>query len=83
MRYISALVLFLSVTNPAPAEANDHVGHKVFGVAAKEIIFHGTVTNTVSIDSPYGVKYFYSVFYYGYEWLCEQATHRTACHLQK
>ena len=80
---LTALTLLILVTVPVKAEANDKVGTKVFGVEAEDIIFHGTVTDISSNDSPYGVKYYYSVLYYGYEWMCEQATHRTACYLRK
>ena len=67
---------------PAYAEANDKVGTKVFGVEAEDIIFHGTVTDIFAKNSPYGVKYYYTVLHYGYKSLCEQATYRTACYIQ-
>ena len=80
---LTALALLILVTVPAKAEANDKVGTKVFGVEAEGIISHGTVTDISSNDSPYGVKYYYSVLYFGYTWLCEQSTYRTTCNLQK
>ena len=78
-----ALALLILVAVPAYAEANDKVGTKVFGVEAEDIIFHGTVTDIFAKNSPYGVKYYYTVLHYGYKWLCEQATYRTACYLRK
>ena len=80
---LMALTLLILVTVPAYAVAKDKAGNKVLGAQAEDILFHGTVTDAVSKNSPYGVKYFYSVLYYGYEWICEQATHRTACYLRK
>ena len=79
---LTALTLLILVPPPAKAEANDKVSTKVFGIDAEDIILHGTVTDTSSNDSPYGVKYYYSVLYFGYTWLCEQATYRTTCNLQ-
>ena len=82
MKYVVVLVVFLGLVAPVFA-GNDSAKNKVFGAEAEDIIFHGTVTDISSNDSPYGVKYYYSVLYYGYEWMCEQATHRTACYLRK
>ena len=53
---LTALSLLILVAVPVQAEANDKVGTKVFGAEAEEIIFHGTVTDISSNDSPYGVK---------------------------
>ena len=38
------------------------------------------VIDTLSKNTPYGVKHYYSVIHFGYMWLCEQATYRTTCH---
>ena len=82
MKYVGIIVLFLGFSDSVQA-GNDKVGNKVFGAEAEDIIFEGTVIDISSNDSPYGVKYYYSVLYYGHKWACEQATHRTACYLQK
>ena len=82
MKYVAVLVLFLGLASPVQAE-NEKDAYKVFGTEAEDIIFRGTVTDISSNDSPYGVKYYYLVVYYGYEWMCEQATHRTACYLRR
>ena len=82
MKYVAVLVLFLGMVAPIQA-GNDEATYRVFGAEAEDIIFHGTVTDISSNDSPYGVKYYYAVLHYGYEWMCEQATHRTACYLPK
>ena len=82
MKYVAVLVLFLGMVAPIQA-GNDETPYRVFGAEAEDIIFHGTVTDISSNDSPYGVKYYYLVLYSGYEWSCEQATHRTACYLRR
>ena len=80
---LAALALLNLVAVPAYAVGNNAAGNKVFGPEAEFILFHGTVTDISSNDSPYGVKYYYSVLYYGYKWMCEKATYRTACSPQK
>ena len=82
MKYVVVLVLFVGLVAPIQA-GNDKAKYKVFGAEAENIIFRGTVTDISSNNSPYGVKYYYRVLYHGYEWMCEQATHRTACFLRR
>jgi len=55
----------------------------VSGIEAEKMIREGTVMNSFSKDVQYGVKYYYSVLYFGYTWLCEQATYRTTCYLEQ
>ena len=83
MKVLPSVLVMLLLSFPIYAVGNDPVDSKVVGAQAEDIIFHGTVTDIVSKDSPYGVKYFYTVLHYGYKWLCEQATYRTACYLRK
>ena len=54
----------------------------VMGKEAEQMIIEGTVLDSFSTEVQYGVKYYYLVLYFGYTWLCEQATYRTTCHLQ-
>ena len=82
MKVLSVLVLIVGLMDVVQA-ADGETQYKVFGAEAEDIIFHGTVVDISSNDSPYGIKYYYRVLYYGYEWMCEQATHRTACHRRK
>ena len=83
MKVLASVLVMILLSFPIYAVGNDPVDSKVVGAQAEDIIFHGTVTDISSNDSPYGVKYYYAVLYYGYEWMCEQATHRTACYLRK
>ena len=62
----------------APGEENI-----VRGKEAERMILEGTVLKSFSTEVQYGVKYYYLVLYFGYNWLCEQATYRTTCYLQK
>ena len=55
----------------------------VMGKEAEQMIIEGTVIDSFSTEVQYGVKYYYLVLYFGYTWLCEQATYRTACYLQQ
>ena len=55
----------------------------VRGKEAERMILEGTVLKSFSTEVQYGVKYYYFVLYFGYTWLCEQATYRTTCYLQK
>ena len=64
--------------NDAPSEENI-----VRGKDAERMILEGTVLKSFSTEVQYGVKYYYLVLYFGYTWLCEQATYRTTCYLQK
>ena len=82
MKYVGIIVLLLGFSDSVQA-GSDKADNKVFGAEAEDIIFGGTVIDISSNDSPYGVKYYYSVLYYGHKWACEHATHRTACYLQK
>ena len=54
----------------------------VMGKEAEQMIIEGTVLDSFSTEVQYGVKYYYLVLYFGYTWLCEQATYRTTCHFQ-
>ena len=83
MKVLPSVLVTLFLSFPIYAVGNDPADSKVVGAQAEDIIFHGTVTDIFSKDSPYGVKYFYTVLHYGYKWLCEQATYRTACYLRK
>ena len=55
----------------------------VTGKQAEQMIIEGTVIDSFSTEVQYGVKYYYLVLHFGYTWLCEQATYRTTCQLQK
>ena len=55
----------------------------VMGKEAEQMIIEGTVLDSFSTEVQYGVKYYYLVLYFGYTWLCEQATYRTTCYLQQ
>ena len=55
----------------------------VGGKEAERMILEGTVLKSFSTEVQYGVKYYYLVLYFGYTWLCEQATYRTTCYLQQ
>ena len=55
----------------------------VMGKEAEQMIIEGTVIDSFSTEVQYGVKYYYLVLYFGYTWLCEQATYRTTCRLRK
>ena len=83
MKVWPSVLLMLLLSFPLYAVGNDTAGSKVIGAQAEDIIFHGTVTDIFAKNSPYGVKYYYIVLHYGYKWLCEQATYRTACYLRK
>ena len=68
-----------------PVFADDAPGEEniVRGKEAERMILEGTVLNSFSTEVQYGVKYYYVVLYFGYTWLCEQATYRTTCYLQQ
>ena len=64
--------------------ADEKAPHReiVMGKEAEQMIIEGTVIDSFSKEVQYGVKYYYSVLYFGYKWLCEQATYRTTCYLK-
>ena len=65
------------------AEKNIPQVESITGEKAKRMILDGIVIESFSKEVQYGVKYFYLVLYFGRTWLCEQATYRTTCNLQK
>ena len=83
MKVLPSVLLMFLLSFPIYAVGNDTADSKVAGGHAEDLIFRGTVTDTFAKNSPYGVKYYYTVLHYGYKWLCEQATYRTACYLRK
>ena len=72
------LMIELIFADDAPSQENI-----VRGKEAEGMILEGTVLKSFSTEVQYGVKYYYLVLYFGYTWLCEQATYRTTCYLQK
>ena len=81
MKLLTTLsISILLATLPVCAAGNDSARRTVTGVKAESMILNGTVIDTLSKNTPYGVKHYYSVIHFGYMWLCEQATYRTTCH---
>jgi len=81
-RYVLVTCILLMVD---PIFADDTPGGEniVRGKEAERMILEGTVLKSFSTEVQYGVKYYYLVLYFGYTWLCEQATYRTTCYLQQ
>ena len=77
---LSTLLFFVSI--PSHSEERAVHSEPITGVEAERMILEGTVTSSFSKEVQYGVKYYYLVLYFGYTWLCEQATYRTVCGLQ-
>ena len=78
---LSSFILFGAI--PGFAEKNLPQVESITGEKAKRMILDGIVSESFSKEVQYGVKYYYLVLYFGYTWLCEQATYRTTCNLQK
>ena len=78
---LSSFILFVVI--PVFADENTPQVESITGENAKRMILDGIVVESFSKEVQYGVKYYYSVLYFGYTWLCEQATYRTTCNLQK
>ena len=78
---LSTFILFGGI--PVFAENNLPRVESITGEEAKRMIVDGVVIESFSKEVQYGVKYYYSVLYFGYTWLCEQSTYRTTCNLQK
>ena len=74
--------LLLSISIPSHADENIFHSEPITGTKAEKMIIEGTVINSFSKEVQYGVKYYYSVLYFGYTWLCEQATYRITCYFQ-
>jgi len=78
---LSSFILFAGV--PVFAKENVSRPAPITGEKAERMILDGIVIESFSKEVQYGVKYYYSVLYFGHTWLCEQATYRTTCNLQK
>ena len=78
---LSNFILFGAI--PVLSDENKSQAESITGEKAKKMILDGIVIESFSKEVQYGVKYYYSVLYFGHTWFCEQATYRTTCSLQK
>ena len=83
MKRCALVTCMLLMIDPIFAAATPGEENIVRGKEAERMILEGTVLKSFSTEVQYGVKYYYFVLYFGYTWLCEQATYRTTCYLQK
>ena len=82
MKALILSTLLLAISIPSHADENFSHSEPITGTKAEKMIIEGTVIDSFSKEVQYGVKYYYSVLYFGYTWLCEQATYRITCYFQ-